>query len=361
MTLLHEIEWEKPLVEPRRDPEVEAAFRKKFGFVPESVAFYGRCPWVVRSYGRFDMRRDGLVHVDFDLAEVIGLVVSQDNSCRFCYAASRALLRFQGYSDERIRRLEENLAAALSPSDQVAVDFARRVSRANPIPSSADRRPLQDAGYSAEGIKELAFLASLHVYYNRLATLLAVPTESIEQLGKSGVLKWARPLVGWYVRRRRRRGRPTRVPQERRAGPFAHAVLALDGLPVALALRDVIDDAWGSRLLPVRTKALVFAVIARGLGSACSEREARDVLLREGLSEKGVEDALSHLAGPELSAAESALAPLARETIWYRPAAIQRHAHRIRPQFTDEEFLEFVGIAALANAVCRLAAVADDR
>jgi hypothetical protein len=33
MTLLHEIEWEAPLIEPYRDPDAEALMRKKYGFV----------------------------------------------------------------------------------------------------------------------------------------------------------------------------------------------------------------------------------------------------------------------------------------------------------------------------------------
>ena len=108
MSLLHEIEWEKPLIEPYRDPEAEALVRKQYGFVMESTFFYSRSPWVLRSLVRFDIQRDVLVHVDADLAETIGLVVSQDNSCRFCYAASRALLRFQGYSESRIERLDRS-------------------------------------------------------------------------------------------------------------------------------------------------------------------------------------------------------------------------------------------------------------
>jgi alkylhydroperoxidase family enzyme len=84
------------------------------------------------------------------------------------------------------------------------------------------------------------------------------------------------------------------------------------------------------------------------------------MLRREGLSDKGVEDALTHLASPELSPAEVAIASLARETLWYRPAPLQRHAQRVRPLFSAEEFLELVGTAALANAVCRLAAVAGE-
>lgn len=169
MTLLHEIEWEAPLIEPYRDPNAEALMRKKYGFVMDSVAFYSRSPRIVPSQVRFDIQRDVVVHVDVDLAEIIGLVVSQDNSCRFCYAAWRALLRFQGNSESRIERFEENLAAALSPSDRVAVDFARRVSRANPILLLAEWKPLEAAGIEPGAIRELAFLAALYVYYNRLA------------------------------------------------------------------------------------------------------------------------------------------------------------------------------------------------
>ena len=360
MTLLHDIEWETPLIEPHRDPAAEALMRKKYGFVMDSVAFYSRSPWIVRSQVRFDIQRGVLVHVDVDLAEIIGLVVSQDNSCRFCYAAWRSLLRFQGYSESRIQRLEENLDAALSPSDRVAVDFARRVSRANPIPSRAEWRPLEAAGFEPGAIKELAFLAVLNVYYNRLATLLAVPIASIEEAGKNARHGWARPILRWYARCRRRRGRAAPLPAERRTGPFSPAVLALDGLPVALALRDVIDDAWSSNILPLRTKAFVFAVVARGLGSDWAERHARAMLLAEGMTEQGYEEVLAHLSGAELTPAEAALGPLARETVWYRTASLQRHAQRVRPHFSAEEFLEFVGIAALANAVCRLSAVAED-
>ena len=44
-----------------------------------------------------------------DLAGRVGLVVSQDNSCRYCYAGARALLNLMGVDDQRIRKLEHPL------------------------------------------------------------------------------------------------------------------------------------------------------------------------------------------------------------------------------------------------------------
>ena len=35
--------------------------RKKYGFVMDSVAFYSRSTWIVRSQVRFDIQRDVLV------------------------------------------------------------------------------------------------------------------------------------------------------------------------------------------------------------------------------------------------------------------------------------------------------------
>lgn len=361
MSLLHEIEWTTPLIEPHHDRDAETMMRRKYGFAMDTVPFYSRSPWIVRSQALFDIRGDVLVHIDVSLAEIIGLVVSQDNSCRFCYAAWRALLRFRGYSATRIERLEEDFATALSPSDRMAVDFARRVSRANPIPSREEWKALEAAGIGLGAIKELAFLAALNVYYNRLATLLAVPTASVEEAGKCVPYGWLRPALAWCARLLHGRGQAAApLPADRRTGPFSPAVLALDGLPAALALHDVIDGAWSSSILSLRTKAFVFAVVARGLGSHWAERHARAMLLTEGMTEKGYEEVLAHLSGAELTPTEAVLGPLVRETVWYRTRSLQRHAQRIRPRFSAEEFLEVVGITALANAVCRLSADAAD-
>lgn len=71
-----------------------------------------------------------LVHLDLQLGDLIQLVVSQENSCRYCYAAVRSLLRIQGMSEARIQRIEGNLTRAdLSPREMAAIAFARAQSR----------------------------------------------------------------------------------------------------------------------------------------------------------------------------------------------------------------------------------------
>jgi alkylhydroperoxidase family enzyme len=146
---------------------------------------------------------------------------------------------------------------------------------------------------------------------------------------------------------------------EQREGPFAAFVNAFDGLPIAGRLRDVIDDALQPSALSRRIKGLVFAVVARGIGCPLSESEATQLLLEEGLPPAVIEHVLAHLSSSDLDPLEQAAVSLARESIWYKPAAIQRQVRSIRPLFTHTQFVELIGIGALANTICRLAVAVD--
>ena len=66
---------------------------------------------------------------------------------------------------------------------------------------------------------------------------------------------------------------------------------------------------------------------------------------------------LTHLDAPELDPVERLLVPFARETMWYEPATLQRHARALRDRLTGPQLLEAIGVAALANGLCRMGAV----
>lgn len=356
---IDQTEWEACFLEPVKNPEAERYLRKALRVVPPSAPYFFDSPWITRSLVHFDLCRLPLVHIGPDLAERIAMVVSQDNACRYCFAATRTVLKILGYSDSRIRRLEEDLLTAeLDRPQQLAVEFARRVSHATPLATRADAAPLLAAGYSEQAVAEMTFFAALNVFYNRMATLPALPPEQMEAMGTDWRVRLLRPLVARMVRYGRR-AQPQALPAERRSGPFAPFVLALDGLPVALKLREVLDESWASEILNRRVKALVFAVVARGLGCPFSEQEATGLLLAEGWTRHYVDRVLSDLGAPDLDPVENAVLPFARETIWYQPAHIQRRARALRQMLTRAQFVELIGVCALANAVCRLSAALD--
>lgn len=356
MDALQAIEWEDCFLEPRQDADLEREVRLANGFVlPTSRLFY-HSPWLTRTLLCRSYRRDQLVHIDLDLAELIFLAVSQESSCRFCYTGTRGLLRILGLDEQRIQRVEDAATRGGEPRERLATDLARRISRSNPAPGADDLEALRRAGYGDEAIRELAYLAAYTVFVNRCTTLTALPLH----MAGPPLRRWLwllGPLLGRRFRSLRRRGAAQRLPTELREGPFAYVALELDGLPAARTLREGIDAALASPVLTRRSKALAFAVVARGLGSQRSEEEALGLLAEQGLGRERVEEILSHLTAPELDPLEALVLPFARESIRPRPAAIQRKARKLHDELGSERFLELVGVVGLANCVGRLSLV----
>jgi len=357
MATLQDIEWLDPLVERQRNRELERYAKQKTGFVPPHTRFFGACPWILRADIDFDI---GCANVS-DLQELIYLVVSRDNSCRFCYGAARMFMRVGGMSDPQIEKLEQDVETArLEPRVNLALDFARRVSRSNPPPGLTEKKALLEAGYSEAAIRELALFAGVVVFHNRFATLLALPPRLAERVSRTPLPR----LLRFRFRKIMERF-TSRAPQEppsgrHHSGRYAQLTEALDGLPHGRVLRKLLDEAWASPLLPPRTKAMIFAVIARGLGAAAAEREACRCLVAEGLAEDQIEEILANLASRDLDGREARILPYVRETIWYQPAPVQRRGRALREVLSNDQFLETVGTVALANMVCRVSLAIDE-
>ena len=71
-----------------------------------AIRYFVDCPWLARALVDLHPELGLLMHLDHHVADLVSLVVSQENSCRFCYAAVRAMLCIQGMSEARIQRIE---------------------------------------------------------------------------------------------------------------------------------------------------------------------------------------------------------------------------------------------------------------
>jgi len=320
-------------------PALRAEVRKAVGAVPGWLARLAPSPWLVRALCEIIKRP--FAHAPREVCELVALVVSQENSCRYCYGVQRAVFKIFGYRDAYLDALERDAQVSeLTPAARAALDFARRLTRANPRPGGAEFEALVRAA----------------AITNRIGTLLVLPPEPLVSFVGSPVFRFVRPLLAWRMRPRPRAPEPAPRPDD---GPCAAVVAALDGSPAAGVLRRAIDGAWASGVLPRRTKTLMLAVIARALGCAHGEREARRFLAAEGLAPGQLDEILANLGSPQLDAREARLVPFARETVRYQPAAIQRRMRELAHGLTAEEIVEAVGITALANAVCRMSVVID--
>lgn len=362
MATIEEIEWEDCCFEPQRDPELERYIRSEIGLVPPLMRYLAPAPWLPRSTVRFEVAARKLAFISQEFADVLSLVVSRDNSCRYCFAATRFLLRITGMPEERIRRLEQDLLTAdLSGRERAALEFARRLSRANPMPERRELEELEKAGWSRGEIAEIAAGAAFTGLANRVSTFLAVPTARFEALPDRLLARWLAPLLRRFIGRGGKSGGATvSLDPETVKGPFAYAVRALDGSPIALVLREMLDEAWSSPLLSPRAKALACAVVARGVGDAPSEREAARLLEADGFGAGDLHEVLSHLASPRLDPIEAEAVPFARETIWYRPAPIQRRVRALSEKLEPAQLIELIGIVSVANMLSRLGVLAAD-
>ncbi len=355
---IRDVEWDACVLEPRHDRDLEAYMRRELGAVPSAVPYFSVSPWIVRAMTTMSYYGAPLVHIDHALAGLVGLVVSQDNSCRYCFGVQRTLMRVHGLPGARIRQIEHDfLEAEIEPRTKAALDFARRVSRAAPLVSGADAAPLLEHGFSPVAIKELAFQAGYNVFMNRLMTVPAIPVASVERAAQHWALGWVAPFARLAMRRRWRPGGVTVLPPGFASGPWSPIVRALDGLPAARVLRTSIDEALASEVLPRRAKALIFAVVARGLDCGWGCEEATRLLEETGLTPDQIESILMHLGSPDLDPVESAIVPFARGTIRGRPVQLQQQGRALFQRLRPEQVAEAIGTSALANAICRLGVV----
>ena len=127
---LSHVAWETSLVEPGHDPAMEAYARRRIGMPHITVRYFLAAPWVARTVVDLHVEFGLLLKLDQRTADLIGLVVSQENSCRFCYAIVRSTLWLQGMDAQRIQRVEQDFSRAdLAPRTQAAIAYARAQSR----------------------------------------------------------------------------------------------------------------------------------------------------------------------------------------------------------------------------------------
>ena len=109
MARMSEIEWEPCLLTQRPAPELEMRFERETGRPGKLMRYFEGSKWLGDTMLLMSVQLTTFVHIDTNLADQVGLVVSQDNSCRFCFGVQRAFLRVLGMSEKHIARLEQDL------------------------------------------------------------------------------------------------------------------------------------------------------------------------------------------------------------------------------------------------------------
>jgi alkylhydroperoxidase family enzyme len=352
-SLLEQIDWcEVPLLPAVPDPAWEKEIIRRFGFASNVLKFLTPVQWLMEAEQLVESRVTPSISVP--LRAFISMAVAMDSSCRHCYGAFRSMLKILGYPEGVVRKLEESLAGdELTNKEQAALEFARKISRSAPRPGESDLRELKAVGFSQLEIAEIAYLAAINAAGNRLATLLALPPDPLEEIDANWFERLKRPFTRKEFRAALSYVVDMPFPTGS-IGPGAGIVRALEGSPAGTALATILHGGWNSTITSKRVKALIFAVVARGLGCQACEAEATEFLRTEGWTEPEIKHVLTYLTSNKLDPFERKVLSFARETVRYQTRRLQELAQDFAKGLERELVLEIIGLVSYANGVARM-------
>ena len=96
MAAMKDIEWLPPLLPRHADAARAARLRQQTGRGHPGAEYLMASDWLPEANADLNLRLFTRVDLDHALADLVGLTVSQENSCRYCFAATRTLLIMVG-------------------------------------------------------------------------------------------------------------------------------------------------------------------------------------------------------------------------------------------------------------------------
>jgi uncharacterized peroxidase-related enzyme len=184
-----DLSWLRVPAEADAPPGVQALYEKaneKLGFIPNVLRVYALRPRHLELWNAF---YDDLMRGDSTLTrpqrEMIAVVVSTVNRCHYCMVSHSAYLRKLTGDPVLVEQLRTNYKYAdLEPRERAMLDFAVKLTEHSAACTEADVEALRDAGWTDEAVMDIAEVAAMFNFTNRLASGLGwVPNDEFVTLG----------------------------------------------------------------------------------------------------------------------------------------------------------------------------------
>lgn len=141
--------------------------QKGLGFVPNLYAYFAKSETALGDYLALQNRKSSLRAKE---REVINLVTSQINGCRYCQSAHTVIGKMNGFSDEQILEIRRGRASFDAKLDALAQFVASTVQ--NRGKSSAEAKAaFFDAGYTEENMIDVVIVIGDKIISNYLHNL----------------------------------------------------------------------------------------------------------------------------------------------------------------------------------------------
>ena len=172
---------------PAEVKELWALPLEKLGFVPNVLRVFALRPkHLLGWWAYYDELLRGESGLTKAQREMIAVVVSVANRCHYCIVSHTAALRKLTKDPAFVERLATGYKyAELEPRDRAMLDFAVKLTEASDRCTDGDVQALRDAGWSDEEIMDIAQVAAMFNFTNRLASGLGwVPNREYFSLGR---------------------------------------------------------------------------------------------------------------------------------------------------------------------------------
>lgn len=147
--------------------------QKGLGFVPNLYATYAYNDTALGDYLTLQNRKSTLKAKE---REVINLVVSQVNDCRYCQSAHTALGKMNGFSDEQILAIRGG-AAPFDAKLNALANFVQDITIKRGQPSPELTQALFDAGYDKANLVDIIMVIGDKIISNFIHGVTQVPID----------------------------------------------------------------------------------------------------------------------------------------------------------------------------------------
>lgn len=141
--------------------------QKGLGFVPNLYAYFSKSETALSDYLAFQNRKSSLKAKE---REVINLVTSQVNGCRYCQSAHTVIGKMNGFTDEQVLEIRTGTASFDSKLDALA-RFTLSVVENRGRATEASKEAFFSAGYSEANMIDVIIVIGDKIISNYLHNL----------------------------------------------------------------------------------------------------------------------------------------------------------------------------------------------
>jgi uncharacterized peroxidase-related enzyme len=147
--------------------------QKGLGMVPNLYAFMAHSDTGLGNYLAFQNGKTSLSHKE---KEVVNLVVSQVNDCRYCQSAHTVVGKMNGFTDEQILEIRTG-SASFDPKLDALAKFTQEMTTKKGRVSNEVLSKFFAAGYTQGSVADVAIAIGDKVVMNYLHNLTQVPID----------------------------------------------------------------------------------------------------------------------------------------------------------------------------------------